>query len=83
MVRGEVKFIVEQMGTRPMSPFSTGLPMETLPNIMEMVESRPHWEEKTGEKTGFIIKREGKRRMTLIGYRCTLCNYIELFAREK
>lgn len=83
MVMGEVKFIVEQMGTRSTSPFSTGLPMGGLPNVVETVASQPYWEEKTGEKTGFIFKREGKRRMGLAGHRCTICNYIELFAQEK
>lgn len=83
MVRGEVKTSGERMSTQSMSPFSTGLPTGGLTNVVENVEGRSYWEEKTGEKAGFIFKREGKKRMGLAGYRCTLCNYVELYAQEK
>ncbi len=83
MMKGEVKFSAEQLSTRAPSPFSTGIPMGGLPSVMETVESRPYWEERTGEKTGFIFKRDEKRRMTVEGYRCTLCNFIELYAQER
>jgi hypothetical protein len=39
------------------------------------------WEEKTGEKTGFIFKREEVKQMKIIGYRCKLCNFIEIYAK--
>lgn len=83
MVRGEVRFSGERIGSQQMSPFSAGMPMGGLPNVVDSVEGRPYWEERTGERTGFIFKRQGKRRMDLVGLRCTLCNYVELYARER
>jgi predicted nucleic-acid-binding Zn-ribbon protein len=82
MVPGEIKISGERL-SQSMSPFSGGLPTQGLPNIVETIESRSYWEEKTGEKTGFIFKREETRQMKLAGFRCTLCNYIELYTREK
>ena len=41
------------------------------------------WEEKTGEKKGFIFKRDEIKELQIQGYRCTACNYIELYADQR
>ena len=83
MVRGELKTVTERRGTQPMSPLISGMSMGTMPRMVEEVAISPHWEEGTGEKKGFIIKREKTRKLTVEGFRCTLCGFIELYAREK
>ena len=49
--------------------------------MVEGITSEPIWEEKTGERTGLIFKRDEVKQMKLDGYRCSLCNYIEIYAK--
>lgn len=83
MVRGRLRIEEESVGSSTMSPYMPGLSMGPLPTMTEHAVSGPFWEEKTGEKSGFIFKREGRRRLKLEGLRCALCGYIELYAREE
>lgn len=83
MVKGELKTSFERLGTSSMSPYMSGMPTGGLPSMVEEVASGPYWEERTGEKKGFIFKREETRRMAVAGLRCTICGFIELYAREK
>ncbi|MCJ7631305.1 hypothetical protein MUP77_02720 [Candidatus Bathyarchaeota archaeon] len=39
------------------------------------------WREKTGQKTGLFRGNEEKT-MEILGHRCIICGYIELYARE-
>ena len=83
MVKGELKTSVERVRTSSMSPFMSGMSQGGLPTMMEEVASGPYWEEQTGEKKGLIFKREQTKRMTVAGLRCTVCGFIELYARKK
>jgi hypothetical protein len=83
MVRGEIKFTVDRFSSQSISPFSTGIQIGGASEMVEEVEKRPYWEERTGEKKGIIFKREGRKRMNLAGFRCGLCNYIEIYAVAK
>ena len=83
MVKGELKTRMERLGTSAMSPFAPGMSMSGLPAMLEDSVGDLSWEEKTGEKKGFIFKREETRSMSVAGLRCTVCGYIELYAREK
>jgi len=83
MVRGKLYTPVGQSQSPPMSPFLQGGYMTGIPTMGAEAERRLRWEEGTGERKGFLFKREEKRRMGVSGFRCTLCGYIELYAGEK
>ena len=40
-------------------------------------------EEKTGERKGTFFKRDETKKIAVSGFRCTLCGYVELYAKEK
>jgi hypothetical protein len=81
MVEGRVSVPVEKMNAPPMAEMTPGFMNTGLPPGIETFTTAPQWEEKTGEKTGFIFKRDEIKKMKVVGYRCSLCNYIELYAR--
>jgi len=57
--------------------------MGGISSVGEVTGGRLYWEERTGEKKGFIFKRDETRRMSVAGLRCTVCGFIELYAPEK
>jgi len=57
--------------------------MGGISSVEETTGGRIRWEERTGEKKGFIFKREETKRMAVAGLRCTVCGFIELYAHEK
>lgn len=71
---------------------STGFGMISIPSIgmpgfgygagETTVEQKLQWREKTGSKTGWLIKSDEEKIMTISGLRCGKCGYIELYARE-
>lgn len=73
--------------TTSMSQAATGFGMIHLPGVgvpsgdMTKGES-VIWKEKTGRKTGFLIKSDEEKIMKVTGQRCTLCGYVEIFAQE-
>jgi hypothetical protein len=79
MKAGEVKFEVETPNSSSGSPFLGG-GMPQIPGMTERTTSTPYWEEKTGRKTGFIIKTDEKATIPLTGLRCTSCGFLELYA---
>lgn len=80
MVEGKLRYFAERSSVQSMMPFS-GIPVPELSASAQSVEETVFWEEKTGEKTGIIFKRDKTRQMGLRGVRCTLCNYVELYAK--
>ena len=46
-------------------------------------EQKLLWREKTGAKTGWLMKSDEERIMKLSGWRCEKCGYIELYAQEE
>jgi predicted nucleic-acid-binding Zn-ribbon protein len=42
----------------------------------------PFWRERTGEKKGWVVKKEETQILKISGLRCTACGYIELYARK-
>lgn len=83
MVRGSIRYVMESTGGQSMGPFSSGFPMNNVPMAVNEVPRNAFWEEKTGKKTGLIFKTEETKQKRLTGFRCTLCNYIELYTSEK
>jgi len=83
MRRGTLQVPIERMSSQPMRPFMPDTFMGGIAPVEELTGGKIRWEERTGEKTGFIIKRDKTRRMTVAGLRCTLCGYIELYAQEE
>ena len=81
MVEGKVSIPLEKMNVPAMGPMTPGFMNQGLPPGIETFTTAPNWEEKTGERTGFIFKRDEVKRMKIIGYRCKLCNFIELYAK--
>lgn len=81
MAEGVVSIPLEKMNVPAMAPMTPGFMHQGLPPGLETFTTTPNWEEKTGEKTGFIFKREETKKMNIMGYRCKLCNYIELYAK--
>jgi predicted nucleic-acid-binding Zn-ribbon protein len=42
----------------------------------------PFWRERTGEKKGWVIKREETQTFKIRGLRCTACGFIEFYASK-
>jgi len=42
----------------------------------------PFWRERTGQKKGWLLKREETQTLKISGLRCTGCGYIELYTRK-
>ena len=83
MNSGEIRFDSETVMPNQMNAYMTGIPTSPLPNVYQSSSSHPYWEEKTGKKTGFLIKSDEKLNLRIRGMRCTLCGYIEMWATEK
>jgi hypothetical protein len=81
MAVGGVTVPVEKMNAPPMGEMTPGFMHSGLPPGIETFTTAPIWEEKTGERTGFIFKRDEVKKMRIVGYRCKLCNFIELWAK--
>lgn len=81
MVEGGVSIPVEKMNVPAMGQMTPGFMHQGLPPGIETFTTAPMWEEKTGEKKGFIFKRDEVKTVKIIGYRCKLCNFIELYAK--
>ncbi len=82
MIGGRLVIPMERTNTQMMNQLTPGFGMGGLPTMAQEVTSEPRWEEKTGEKTGFIFKRDEVQQRKLDGYRCKLCNYLELYVLE-
>jgi hypothetical protein len=83
MVHGNLKYWFKRAVKQGMG---MGMGERTILNDLADISSTDaldvHWEEKTGEKKGFIFKREELKELKVQGYRCTACNYLELYAEE-
>ncbi len=82
MKRGRVRYTTEQTMSQPMTGMAD-FGMQGLRGMSQSVTSSVFWEEKTGAKTGLIFKRDETKRMEIHGLRCTICGYVELYARER
>ncbi len=81
MMVGGVTVPVEQMNAPPMGEMTPGFMHSGLPPGLDTFAAAPVWEERTGEMKGFIFKRPEVKKMRVVGYRCSLCNFIELYVR--
>ena len=72
---------MEKVNIPDINQMTPGFMQQNLPPSIETFTSPPIWEEKTGEKKGFILKRPEIKKMSLKGYRCTQCNYLEFYAK--
>ena len=83
MIQGEAYIDVDVSSTNPaMGGIMSSLPGMNLGGASMSQEKRIKWREKTGEKTGFLIKSEEVRTMSVKGIRCLECGYIELYAKK-
>ncbi len=82
MTDGEIRFDSDSEMPSPMN-YMAGIPNRGAPSIYPTSTSRPYWEEKTGRRTGFIIKSEEKKTLKINANRCTLCGYIEIYASDE
>jgi hypothetical protein len=83
MVLGEVKYRVNTVSQSQVNPFVQQMPIGDLTSMAETEMRTFFWEEKTGERKGWLFKRDEVREMGLKGYRCVTCNFIELYAMER
>jgi predicted nucleic-acid-binding Zn-ribbon protein len=81
MVEGGVTVPIEKMNVPAMDQLTPGFMHQGLPPGIETFATAPVWEERTGEKKGFIIKRPEVKKMKVVGHRCSLCNFIEFYAK--
>jgi predicted nucleic-acid-binding Zn-ribbon protein len=79
MRQGDMLFDVSILMANPMSPMG-GFSAYSAATMSDQTTASPHWEEKTGRRKGFILKSDETKKMTVKGYRCILCGYIELYA---
>ncbi len=59
-----------------------GVPGMGMPSGGTMSEEKIQWRERTGEKRGWLLKRDEEKTLRISGLRCIECGYIELYARE-
>ncbi len=83
MVLGQVKYWVRSGGQGQMSPFMEQMPLQDLTSMAETETRTFVWEEKTGEKKGWLFKRDEVKEMGLKGYRCVACSFIEFYAVQR
>jgi len=83
MTKGEIKFDTDTVMPNQMNAYMGGMMNSPVPNVYQSSSSHPYWEEKTGRKTGFILKSDEKITLRMHAQRCSLCGYIELYANEK
>jgi hypothetical protein len=81
MVEGGLSIPLEKMNVPALGDMTPGFMHQGLPSGIETFTTAPQWEEKTGERKGFIFKRDEIKQMKTVGYRCSLCNFIELYAK--
>lgn len=81
MVEGGLSIPLEKMNVPTLGNMTPGFMHQGLPSGIETFTTMPMWEEKTGEKKGFIFKRDEVKQLKTVGYRCSLCNFIELYAK--
>ena len=58
------------------------MPEMNVQNGDVMGENEILWREKTGRKTGWLIKSDEEKTMKISGLRCIKCGYVELYCRE-
>jgi len=81
MVNGELQ-IPTVHGNQLAYPFSIGGYMGGMPSMIYETSEKPIWVESTGEKKGMFIKREETKQLAILGFRCKVCGYIELYTKE-
>ena len=81
-MEGRLAVPMEKTVSSNMMQFTPEIVQQNHPPMIETFTSAPIWEELTGEKKGFIIKRDEVKKMKVVGYRCSLCNYIEIYAKS-
>ena len=80
MKQGEIKFDVEKYTSTSQNSFMAKSISIPLPEMYDKASSTFYWQEKTGKKTGFIIKSDEIQIMPIIGSWCSLCGFIEIYA---
>jgi hypothetical protein len=78
MKAGDFTVPMQQMRSPELGEYTPGFMNTGLPPGVETFAAAPVWEERTGEKKGLIFKRPEVKKMRILGYRCSVCNYIEL-----
>jgi predicted nucleic-acid-binding Zn-ribbon protein len=58
------------------------MPGMGVPTGEQTIEEKIFWREKTGKKTGWLVKSDERKNLKISGLRCTECGYIELYAKE-
>ena len=87
MHEGEALTRVTSIGGQPSSgmmsmPGMMSIPQMGLPSGEKTSEESILWREKTGKKTGWLMKSDEHKTMKISGRRCMKCGYIELYAHE-
>lgn len=82
MREGRIKVPQENSSPTTMPHLGAGFDFRGISSNIQVLDSLPKWEEKTGEKTGILFKRDKFKEMSIKGYRCINCNYIEIYATE-
>jgi len=87
MREGEMLIRVTSLGGQPSSgmmgmPGMMGIPEMGLPSGEKTSEESILWREKTGQKTGWLMKSDERKIMKICGRRCVKCGYTELYAHE-
>jgi len=79
MIPGVLKYESETYNSAGQNPLMAKSLQSQLPGVYERADAIPYWEEKTGQKTGFIWKTDEYRILKLKGFRCSICGYVELY----
>ena len=83
MREGELFIMVTSSGGDQRMSSPLGFPTGSTFSMPIMVTGEgPFWRERTGEKKGWVVKREETQTLKISGSRCTACGYIELYAHK-
>ncbi len=59
-----------------------GMPGMGMPSSQVTMDEPVAWREKTGRRTGLIIKSDEVKTMKMKGQRCVNCGYVELYVQD-
>lgn len=84
MREGELFINVTSLSSAdPIFPRSSGVPTNKMFGVPAMATGEgPFWREQTGQKKGWLIKREETQTLKILGTRCIECGFIELYVQK-
>ncbi len=80
----EGELFINVTSNPPTIQSTLNFPTDTTLGISPVITGEgPFWHERTGERKGWLVKRDKIQTLKILGLRCIGCGYIELYAKER